>query len=54
MEQTILLPKEENVRGELPFTIVNKRPTYSADEEVKNRKYVEKELYEVYRKYSNH
>lgn len=54
MEQTILLSKEENMGNKLPFTIVNKKPVFSADEELKNRKYVEKELYEVYRKYSNH
>ena len=35
MEQTILLSREENMSGELPFTIVNKKPVFSADEELK-------------------
>lgn len=51
MGQTNLLSREDVLNYELPFVIINKKPQLSIDEEMKNRKNVEKELYDVFKKY---
>ncbi len=52
MGQTIEVLKENVDKDKLPFQIINIRPDFSGEEDAKNRKSIQSELYKVFRNYT--